>query len=250
MGQKPRTSEYTKKTMESFTSQWSFFRGSDRTWNETVEQRKHVFLKEIDANADDLKAKVILDAGCGVGTAGEAMTELGLQVVGLDLSDGVYEAKKRIEYVVKGDLLNLPFQEGIFDIIYAKGTLHHTPDTYEAFKECTKKLKEGGLFYVWIYRKSVGFKRFLLRFVKPLFMHLPSKLKPYAYFPIAIIRMMREGLNFNEAMVVTFDFFSPPFRHEHAEEEVCGWFKECGFKEIRRTNNAKECFGLLGEKGN
>ncbi len=248
MQQKSKTSRNSKRTMKSFTSQWSFFREADRTWGATVEQRKHVFLKEIDIDPEELEGKVALDAGCGVGTASEAMAELGLWVVALDISDGVYEAKKRVDNVVKGDLLNLPFCDGVFDIIYAKGTLHHTPDTHKAFEECTQKLKEDGLFYVWIYRKSRGFKKFLLEFVKPVLIRIPSKLKPYAYFPIAIIRMIREGLNFNEAMVTTFDFFSSPFRHEHTEEEVYSWFKNSGFRKIKRTNNMKEGFGLLGEK--
>lgn len=248
MQQKTKTSKGSKKTIESFSSQWSFFKKTDRVWSETVEERKNTFLKEIDSDPKELAGKAVLDAGCGVGTASEAMAEVGLWTVAMDISEGVFETRRRVENVVRGDLLNIPFREGVFDIVYAKGTLHHTPDTNKAFNECAKKLKEGGLFYVWIYRKSGGFKKFLLKYIKPVLRRIPPKLKPFVFAPIALIRMIRERLNFNEAMVTTFDFFSPPFRFEHTEEEVRRWYEGLGFRKIRRTNNVKEGFGLLGEK--
>src|SRR5207253_5241209 len=49
------------------------------------------------------------------------------------------------------DAEQLPFDNNRFDIVYAWGVLHHTPDTARAFRECFRVLKSGGALIAMIY---------------------------------------------------------------------------------------------------
>jgi hypothetical protein len=45
-----------------------------------------------------------------------------------------------------------------------------------------------------------------------------------------------------------FDAFSPQYNHQHTEEEVQGWFREEGFKNITVSGRQKHGFGVYGDK--
>jgi ubiquinone/menaquinone biosynthesis C-methylase UbiE len=57
------------------------------------------------------------------------------------------------------DAENLPFSSASFDIIYAWGVLHHSPDTARAIQEVHRVLRPGGIAKVLIYhsRAIVGY---------------------------------------------------------------------------------------------
>ena len=62
-----------------------------------------------------------------------------------------------------GDAENLPFPDNAFDIVYAYGVLHHSPDTPKAAREAMRVLKPGGRFIVMIYHRQsfVGYMLWL-----------------------------------------------------------------------------------------
>ena len=73
--------------------------------------------------------ELILDAGCGSGEIGEALTRDGGNVVLLDLTSAVGRAARRTGLPgVRGDVLHLPFRDGAFNRVVSIGVLHHTPD--------------------------------------------------------------------------------------------------------------------------
>lgn len=82
----------------------------------------------------------ILDAGCGEGVLVEKYREMGYDIRGLDLN---YSS----EYVTKGNLLNIPFENETFDIILCLDVIEHLniEDQVPALREIRRILKKGGM---------------------------------------------------------------------------------------------------------
>ena len=73
----------------------------------------------------------------------------GARVVGVDLSSAVEKAKALCEgypavSIVQADLTRLPLAEGVFDLAFSIGVLHHGPDPRGAFREVARRVKPGG----------------------------------------------------------------------------------------------------------
>jgi SAM-dependent methyltransferase len=237
------------KVKKSFSEQWSYFKSGDKTWNQTLEERKRMLLFELGLSEKQIRGKRVLDIGCGNGTISKCFSDMGAFVTGIDISDSVKEAKMRYPEIdfFQINILDIGFFTGEkFDIVYSKGVLHHTGDTYGAFNNAVDLVKKGGILYVWLYSKSTGFKWFTLKFIKPITKRLPFK--KVFFVPIALLRMVREGKSYSEAMVNTFDFFSCPYRDEYDEIDIEKWFIRCGFTDIRLTNRVPEGFGFRGVK--
>ncbi len=101
-------------------------------------------------SADDLPARlgwptgVVLDLGCGTGTAGGAVRRAGATVVGADLSLPCLEvAKRRMDAVVRTDASRLPFVDECFDGLVSRGALHHLAEPEAALIEMRRVLKPG-----------------------------------------------------------------------------------------------------------
>ena len=88
---------------------------------------------------------VILDLGCGTGTAGYGVKATGATVIGADLSlPCLRAAQSRLDAVVRVDAVRLPFQSESFDGIVSRGALHHMADPDTVLKEAHRVLKPGG----------------------------------------------------------------------------------------------------------
>ena len=90
----------------------------------------------------------ILEPGCGRGEFLKGFKDLGLEVTGLDISNGSseYFIKEKMELVISDieDKEGLPFPNDYFDIIYNKSMLEHLykPDLF--LKEAHRILKPNG----------------------------------------------------------------------------------------------------------
>lgn len=100
-------------------------------------------LKYVEDNYD-----LCLDIGCGKGELSNLLSKRSEKVIGLDLADGMIEKAiskygyKNIEFINK-NVLDMDFQENIFDLIITTATAHHLP--YEWLLEFVKKhLKPNG----------------------------------------------------------------------------------------------------------
>jgi ubiquinone/menaquinone biosynthesis C-methylase UbiE len=104
----------------------------------------------------------ILEVGCGRGAGAALILEefqpVVLQAQDLDI-DMIRKARRyltpehraRISLHV-GDVLHLPYRDGVMDAVFCFGVLHHVPDWQTSLAEIARVLKSGGkLFFEELY---------------------------------------------------------------------------------------------------
>jgi ubiquinone/menaquinone biosynthesis C-methylase UbiE len=102
---------------------------------------------------DGRPVRRVLDAGCGIGrflpTLRQTFPEA--QVVGMDASTGMLA---RAASDVPGAVLahaalpDLPFGNGVFDVVLLSMVLHHCPDPVAALRDCSRVLAPDGVILV------------------------------------------------------------------------------------------------------
>jgi len=93
------------------------------------------------------KPRLVLEVGGGEGElAGRIQDELGAEVVGIDQSEGMVAVQrgKGIDARV-GDVQNLPFADGEFDVAVAAWMLYHVPDLDRGLAELARVLRPDGV---------------------------------------------------------------------------------------------------------
>lgn len=251
----------------SFSSEWGEHFNCDlrKTWGWTIEERVEQFFLETNADANCCKRLMILDAGCGNGQLSQALSDLGATVVALDYSTSVFDAERRRKsesvHFIQGDLQQPPFDAGTFDLIISNGVLHHTPDTYKTFVQVAKLAKQGGRFYLWLYRKPERFLRRLffypvLELTRSVVSRLPvgpqkAAVKAYASALLAMHKISRKhrDLSWPERIVSAYDNLTPTWRHCHTPLEVSCWFFMNGYSAPTITHwDNPYGFGMLAIK--
>jgi len=132
------------------------------------EEAKNLLETRLSRNGIEILNKeklVLLDQGCGGGRYTAAWKLLGIQkAVGIDFSDiGLQDAKARAEIAgidnidfVKGSVLEMPFDDETFDIVYSNGVLHHTEDWRKGILEQLRVMKKGGLGWQYLIENPGG----------------------------------------------------------------------------------------------
>jgi ubiquinone/menaquinone biosynthesis C-methylase UbiE len=110
----------------------------------------------------------VLDVGTGPGRVPLLVAEAlpGRHVEGLDLSAAMIERARRnaaaaglaarVTFTV-GDVANLPYPDGTFDLIVSSISQHHWPDADAGLRELRRVLRPGG--QVWIYDFRFALRR-------------------------------------------------------------------------------------------
>jgi ubiquinone/menaquinone biosynthesis C-methylase UbiE len=99
-----------------------------------------------------------MEIGCGRGAGAcliqESFNPAMLHAFDLDhemiLRAGKYMKpahKEKISLYV-GDALKLPYRDGVLDVIFGFGVLHHLPDWQSGLKEIARVLKPGGIYFL------------------------------------------------------------------------------------------------------
>jgi SAM-dependent methyltransferase len=89
----------------------------------------------------------ILDLGCGTGFFLAELEARHPGSVGLDISHEMLKVSDKYvpaARLVTGDAEKLPFQPGVFDVVFCKGSLHHTRDHVGFLSHCRNALNSGG----------------------------------------------------------------------------------------------------------
>jgi ubiquinone/menaquinone biosynthesis C-methylase UbiE len=114
-----------------------------------------------------------LDAGCGGGRNSIAMARLGAShVTGIDLGvQGLQDAGRRAGDLTNLDfqhasVLDIPFPDDTFDVVWCAGVLQHTADEDRALDELTRVLNPGGHLYLLVYATG-GLRWPLIEWLRP-----------------------------------------------------------------------------------
>ncbi len=231
------------RTKRIFSLEWQMLSPRDPVWGMSIELRKNAFIEGMDIDPVMLKNKILLDAGCGNGTLSIALSDFGLEVVGLDLSLGIEQAnqykkehkssKSGYVHLVQGDILNPPLQRKSFDFIYSAGVLHHTPDTEQAFRGFIPLLKSGGRMYIWLYKNIFIFTG-IINILRWFTTKTPPIILYYLCYSLAPIYKLISIL--------------PEYSHNHDSDEVRTWFLETGFKNVTLRSVGPRGFGMYGDR--
>jgi SAM-dependent methyltransferase len=120
----------------------------------------HERLAANDISTDVFRGARCLDAGCGGGRGSVFMAECGAaEVVGVDLSErNVETCTQRASSrglsqcrFVQGSLLDIPFEDEEFDVVWCNGVLHHTEDPDRGLVEIARVLRPGGRLWLYLY---------------------------------------------------------------------------------------------------
>jgi SAM-dependent methyltransferase len=102
----------------------------------------------------------VLEIGVGLGADHCRFAQAGAQLSGIDLTArAVAHTRQRLALfglastLSVGDAENLAFPSDTFDVVYAWGVLHHSPDTQKAISEVHRVLRPGGVAKVMIYHR-------------------------------------------------------------------------------------------------
>lgn len=140
--------------------------------------------------AEDLRGRVYLDAGCGSGLFSLAACRLGAsRVVSFDVDPDSVEATRQLKArmlpdadhwsIQTGDVTDRAYCEGlgIFDIVYSWGVLHHTGAMWQSMANTCVCIAPNGLLFIAIYndqgRRSRAWRR-----VKRLYNLAPGPSRP------------------------------------------------------------------------
>jgi 2-polyprenyl-3-methyl-5-hydroxy-6-metoxy-1,4-benzoquinol methylase/uncharacterized protein YbaR (Trm112 family) len=267
---------FDKRSNESFSLQWEMHRPGDHTWfKNDADLRRQEFLYSMDLREDELKGRLILDAGCGNGSLTASITRYGAEVVGLDLSssiEGAYQSRFRFAngqapfvHYVQGNILEPPFAPETFDHIHTTGVLHHTPSTENAFRSFLELGKPGGRVYVQLYRRREAWVRITNQMLRAVTTKLPVRTLYqlcYAMVPVhtALVRLVARArgeatpiaqFSRRERAISMFDHFSPKYQYRYTPDQVREMFEREGLtavKDVTLANEARHMVAFVGDK--
>ena len=127
---------------------------------EEVSAKKYFVEKHIPefAQFSAWNGKKVLEVGCGIGTAAQSFIEAGALYTGIDISPKSIElAKKRLGDggdVKVADAQTDLVDEGVYDLVYSFGVLHHIPNLSKALENIRRSLKPGGVFKLMMYAEN------------------------------------------------------------------------------------------------
>jgi SAM-dependent methyltransferase len=110
-------------------------------------------------DALNLSGKRVLEIGLGQGAGSESLIRRGASWSGVDLTaESVERVQTRLilrdlpfDELRQGSVLDLPFGDNTFDMVFSHGVLHHVPEIRQAQKEIHRVLKPGGELVIVMY---------------------------------------------------------------------------------------------------
>ncbi len=155
MNQARRKHRLWKRFLDARWS-WSFIQGP--VYNRLISEAGKEVFSYLASEIRPAKNVRILDVGSGPGilTLRLAKENPTASLVGIDYSPTQVRAadRLRIRQQVKncvfrrGDAMNLPFENGLFDIAISVGSIKHWPNAARGLQEIRRVLRSGGLAFI------------------------------------------------------------------------------------------------------
>jgi SAM-dependent methyltransferase len=215
-----------------------------------------------------------------------------VRYVGADISEAVDVAAARFgEHGLSGgfmqaDVLDLPFEQGLFDVVLSEGVLHHTDSTEHAFRAVARLLAPGGRFLFYVYRRKGPVREFTDDYIRELLQPMKPSEAWDALMPLTKLgRALGElgmdvevpedidllgipagkidvqrlfywhvfkayhhpGYSLEELNHINFDWYAPRNAHRQSVEDVRRWCDEAGL-EIERENVQEAGITVIARK--
>jgi SAM-dependent methyltransferase len=243
----------TDEYVGNFSFEWNIHRKTQID-NEQRKTSEDAFFLRFGQSPQFFKDKRVLDVGIGAGRYADVALRAGAELWGIDLSFSVATAKENLArygdkiHLAQADLFNPPFAPESFDVIYSFGVLHHTPDPKKGFDGLVKLLKPGGVICITTYTN------YGMYFTSQFARRLTSKLSPFILYPLTTLFTlafylpykylgMRHGVmgrllpislsdSLSEAILDTYDCYSPKYQFCYAVHEVFDWFRQNGLEKV------------------
>lgn len=188
-----------------------------------------------------VKGASVLDGGCGGGAASYSMLQCGAaKVTSVDISARALAHCERLvksfapsKYdrleVHRASLLELPFEDETFDLVYSAGVVHHTENSDGALQELLRVLKPGGHLWIGLYGSGGLLGNVLIPAARSVNGIVPR------HFTERVLEMMRlPPLRIYEVL----DAMYVPIREEYTAAEVEAWLTRRGLTDLFRTDIA------------
>lgn len=109
----------------------------------------------------NVSGKRVLEVGLGQGADSESLIRRGARWSGIDLTaESVERIRTRLilrelpfDDLKQGSVLELPFADNSFDMVFSHGVLHHVPEIQQAEKEIHRVLRPGGELVIMMYAR-------------------------------------------------------------------------------------------------
>ncbi|WP_145366221.1 class I SAM-dependent methyltransferase [Stratiformator vulcanicus] len=231
--------------LESFGRQWTTYDVAHD------EEDRATFQAKTGVSLDELKGLKVLDAGCGGGRYCKIAGEAGASVVGVDHTQAVDKAQILCGHLpdvsfVQGDLKRLPFEPGSFDFVFSIGVMHHDADTRKVFDAVANMVRPGGRYSAWLYRRNQWWQERINDALRARSTKMnPEQLERYCRLGatlggIPILKQtLNKVINFSahpdpeNRLCDTFDWYAPQYQYHHTVEELCDWFGDASFENLR-----------------
>lgn len=246
-------------TYESFDYQWENIPAgrdllSDPQFKQSV---KELISRYTGLDGQWFNGKKVLDAGCGNGRFTFGLAHLGAQVVAVDQSiHGITYALNSIKSdpsipgsaeFQQRDLLSSLEMHGQFDLAWSFGVLHHTGNTYLAFKNVVDTIKPGGYLFMMIYGEPEWDNTSQF---EELNTYWSWRRKLRSLPPSDRFSVLKKHYGANSDLVHgMFDAVSPLINDLYTESELRSWLRSHGFVDIRRTVDNRNIFLIAKYQG-
>ena len=235
----------SEEHLASFGLQWNKYEVAHD------DEDRATFQAKTGVSLADLRGLRVLDAGCGGGRYCKVAGEAGAHVVGADHTRAVDKAAQLCGNLpevrfVQSDLKHLPLQPASFDVAFSIGVMHHDVDTRAVFDAVARMVKPGGQLAVWLYRRNQWWQEALNDSLRKRSVTMdPDRLERWCRRGAwlggvpGVNKTLNKIVNFSNhpswenRVCDTFDWYAPRYQHHHTTEELCGWFREAGYEDLR-----------------
>lgn len=254
------------KTVEGFGQEWTLYDQSSFPDSDRLQVFKQYFgifpFEKLPKNA------VGFDLGCGSGrwallVAPQVGTLhcIDASSAALKVAERNLSAQKNCQFHL-ASVDHIPFADSSMDFGYSLGVLHHIPDTLKAMQDCTKKLKSGAPFLVYLYysldNRPVWFRMIwiLSNLVRRVISVLPFFLKRVVtqliallvYFPLARFAKLVERMGLDSSLIPlsfyrnrsfytmctdSMDRFATRLEQRFSRKEIQSMMEKSGLEQIR-----------------